>query len=104
LLVMYLDCGILLFGRRESRNNRKTDFLRLIKTDYSNTAGIVVLHGGKNVYEGYFDGYTADDTIHIASVTKSVVSALIGIAIDKGYIKSIDQKVLEFFPSYMVKR
>ena len=29
---------------------------------------------------------------------------MIGIAIDKGYIKSIDQKVLEFFPDYIVKR
>lgn len=59
---------------------------------------------GEKAYEGYFDGYTADDPIHIASVTKSVVSALIGIAIDKGYIKSVDQNVLEFFPDYTVKR
>ncbi len=64
----------------------------------------MVLHDSEKVYEGYFNGYTADDTIHIASVTKSVVSALIGIALDKGYIKSIDQKVLEFFPEYTVKR
>ncbi|RUS47043.1 class C beta-lactamase-related serine hydrolase [Cohnella sp. AR92] len=42
--------------------------------------------------------------MHIASVTKSVVSALIGIAVDKGYIGSIDQKVLDFFPQYAVKR
>ncbi|MEK4004426.1 serine hydrolase [Paenibacillus sp. FSL M7-0896] len=85
-------------------NNRILDFENLIKTEYGNIAGIVVLLGSEKVYEGYFDGYTADDPIHIASVTKSVVSALIGIAIDKGYIKSIDQKVLEFFPDYTVKR
>ncbi|MCS7463316.1 beta-lactamase family protein [Paenibacillus doosanensis] len=85
-------------------NRRIADFESLITTDYGNIAGIVVLHGGEKVYEGYFDGYTADDTVHIASVTKSVVSALIGIAIDKGYIKSIDQKVLDFFPDYKVKR
>lgn len=29
---------------------------------------------------------------------------MIGIAIDKGYIKSLDQKVLDFFPDYTVKR
>ncbi|WP_025718065.1 serine hydrolase domain-containing protein [Paenibacillus sp. 1-18] len=85
-------------------NKRITGFENLIKTDYGNIAGIVVMHGGEKVYEGYFDGYTAEDTIHIASVTKSVVSALIGIAIDKGYIKNINQKVLEFFPDYTVKR
>ncbi|MBJ6362339.1 serine hydrolase domain-containing protein [Paenibacillus sp. GCM10012307] len=85
-------------------NKSITDFENLIKTDYGNIAGIVVMQGGERVYEGYFDGYTADDTIHIASVTKSVVSALIGIAIDKGYIESVDQKVLDFFPDYTVKR
>ncbi|SDD51697.1 CubicO group peptidase, beta-lactamase class C family [Paenibacillus sp. CF095] len=85
-------------------NKKITDLETLIKTDYDNIAGIVVMHGGEKVYEGYFDGYTAGDAIHIASVTKSVVSALIGIAIDKGYIKSINQKILEFFPDYTVKR
>lgn len=85
-------------------NNSITDFENLIKTDDGTIAGIVVLHGGDTVYEGYFDGYTADDPLHIASVTKSIVSALIGIAIDKGYVKSIDQRVLEFFPDYKIKR
>ncbi|WP_028590429.1 serine hydrolase domain-containing protein [Paenibacillus massiliensis] len=85
-------------------NKRITDFESLIKKDYGNIAGIVVMQGGEKVYEGYFDGYTADDSIHIASVTKSIVSALIGIALDKGDIESIDQKVLDFFPDYKVKR
>jgi len=85
-------------------NKSITDFESLIKRDYGNISGIVVMQGGEMVYEGYFDGYTADDTIHIASVTKSIISALIGIAIDKGYIESVDQKVLDFFPDYTVKR
>ena len=38
------------------------------------------------------------------SVTKSILSALIGIAVDKGYIRSLDQKVLDFFPDYTPKR
>ena len=42
------------------------------------------------------------DTLHVASVTKSVLSALIGIAIDKGFIKSVEQKVLDFFPEYEI--
>lgn len=75
-------------------NRRIENFENLIKTDYGNIAGIVVLLGSEKVYESYFDGYTADDTIHIASVSKSIVSALIGIAIDKGSIQSIDQKTL----------
>lgn len=75
-----------------------------IHKDYSNMAGVVVLKEGKVVYENYFNGYTAGSTIHVASVTKSIVSLLIGIALDKGFIKSVDQKVLDFFPDYTLKR
>jgi CubicO group peptidase (beta-lactamase class C family) len=35
----------------------------------------------------------------VASVTKSLVSALVGIAIDQGFIESVDQKVLPTFPN-----
>ncbi|WFA08045.1 serine hydrolase [Tissierella sp. Yu-01] len=69
-----------------------------INNAYSNIAGIVVLKDGKTQYENYFNECTADSRIHIYSVSKSIISILIGIAMDKGYIKSIDQKVLGFFP------
>ena len=38
------------------------------------------------------------------SVTKGIMALLVGIAIDKGYIQSVEQKVLDFFPDYTVKR
>ena len=74
-----------------------------INNDYKNIAGVVVLKDGKLEYENYFNGCNSSSTIHIYSVTKSIVSVLIGIAIDKGYIKSINQKILYFFPEYIVK-
>lgn len=73
-----------------------------IQTTYGNTAGIAVVKNGDLVYEQYFGDCDADNFIHVFSVTKSVISALIGIALDKGYINSLDQKVLEFFPDYQV--
>lgn len=66
--------------------------------------GLIVLKNGKTLYENYFNKYTAANPIHVASVTKSVFSTLIGIAIDNGYIKNIDQKVLDFFPDYTIQR
>ena len=75
-----------------------------INDTYNNVAGIVVLKGGKTQYENYFNECTAMSRIHVYSVSKSIISILIGIAIDKGYIKSIDQKVLDFFPDYKVKK
>ena len=75
-----------------------------ISRDYSNMTGMVILKDGETVYENYFGGCTEANRIHIFSATKSIISILLGIAIDKGYIKSIDQKVLEFFPDYEIKR
>lgn len=76
----------------------------IIEKEYNNTAGIVVKKDGKVLYEKYFHSCTCENQIHVFSVTKSVISILIGIALDKGNIKSIDQKVLDFFPEYTVKK
>ncbi|SDF40182.1 CubicO group peptidase, beta-lactamase class C family [Fontibacillus panacisegetis] len=81
-----------------------TELEKKINKDYSNIAGMVVLKDGKTRYENYFNECTAASRIHVYSVTKSMISILIGIAMDKGYIKSINQKVLDFFPDYIVKR
>lgn len=81
-----------------------TELEQAICRDYGNIAGIVMQKDGKTVYERYFNGYTAERSIHVFSVTKSVVNALIGIAMDQGYLKSVNQKVLDFFPDYTVKR
>jgi CubicO group peptidase (beta-lactamase class C family) len=75
---------------------------KIINNSYKNTAGIVVLRDGITLYENYFNGYTAADAVHVASVTKSIFSGLLGIALEKGYIKSIDEKVLDFFPDYNI--
>lgn len=76
----------------------------VIRADYGNIAGMVVLRDGKTVYENYFGGCTQDSRIHVFSVTKSVVSLLIGIGLDKGCLESLDQKILDFYPEYPVKR
>ena len=72
----------------------------IIIRDYENIAGITVLTDGKTLY----NGCTAASRCHIYSVTKSIISILIGIALDKGYIKNVEQKVLDFFPDYNVKK
>ncbi len=79
-------------------------FEDFIKKEYSNIAGIAIRKDDHLIYEKYFDGYTEDNALHIASVTKSIISILIGMAIDKGYMKNIEQHVLDFFPNYTVKR
>ncbi|MED3054360.1 serine hydrolase domain-containing protein [Bacillus thuringiensis] len=75
----------------------------IIKEEYENMNGMLVVQKGDYIFENYYNGHGPNDAFHIASVTKTVISALIGICIDKGYIKSIDQKVIEFFPEYKCK-
>ena len=77
---------------------------QIVYEEYSNTLGIVAYKDNKKVYEEYFNNATKDESIHTFSIAKSVVSILIGIAIDKGFIKSVNQKVLDFFPEYQLKR
>lgn len=76
----------------------------LLSGGYANTAGIVVQKGGETVYEGYWNGFTADRPAHVFSITKSIFSILIGIAADQGLIEGVAQHVLDFFPDYTVKR
>lgn len=75
-----------------------------IQKDYDNMAGMVIFQDGEAVYEQYYNGFSDANRIHIFSATKSIISILFGIALDRGLIKSLDQKVLEFYPDYTVKR
>lgn len=77
---------------------------KVVLRGHQNITGIVVLKDGKTVYENYFNGCTAASRVHVYSVTKSIVSILIGMALDRGFIKSTDQKVLEFFPEYEARK
>ncbi|HKR60007.1 MAG TPA: serine hydrolase [Pyrinomonadaceae bacterium] len=74
---------------------------------------ILIERHGKLVYESYFDGFderwgtslgrvsmTANSLHDLRSVTKSVISALSGIALSEGAIKSLDQPVVEWFPEF----
>ncbi|MGG0723924.1 serine hydrolase domain-containing protein [Bacillus mycoides] len=75
----------------------------VVKEEYKNINGVLVVQKGNVVFENYYNGYGPDDACHVASVTKTIISALIGICVDKGYIKNVDQKVIEFFPEYNLK-
>jgi len=76
----------------------------LVKEEHSNIAGVVVIKNNQLAYEYCANGNVKQSTTHVASVTKSILSALVGIAIDKGAIKSVEDKVLDYFPRYQLKR
>ena len=63
-----------------------------------NVAGLLVIKNGNIVYERYGLGNTENSKWVSYSVAKSVVSMLVGAAINDGYIKSVDEKITDYLP------
>ena len=70
----------------------------------SNICQIAAVRNGEMVYSDSWRGFLKDSAANVNSVTKGIMALLTGIAVDKGFIRSTDQKVTEFFPDYTVKR
>lgn len=67
---------------------------------YTGIDSIVLVRDGKIIHDAYFNGYTEDDLHDMRSATKSITSALIGLAIDKQFLLSEDERVLPYFSEY----
>ena len=75
--------------------------VELIQDRFPDAYSLLVVKNGYLVFEKYLRSGSPERVAVIHSVTKSVMSALIGIALDKGYLSSVDQKIIEFFPEYV---
>jgi CubicO group peptidase (beta-lactamase class C family) len=64
----------------------------------SNANALVVVRRGKIVWEQYFEGTGSQDRHHLFSITKSVISSLVGVALRRGEIQSVEQPISDFFP------
>ncbi len=84
---------------------------RLAASSDANIHAALVARSGKLVFERYFKGsdeinglrvgsvtFDADSLHNIKSATKSVASLALGIAIDRGLIRSVDEPIFSFFP------
>jgi CubicO group peptidase (beta-lactamase class C family) len=66
----------------------------ILDGSYKDVHSVLLYQHGKLVLEEYFYGYSVSRPHQLRSATKSVVSALAGIAIDRGAIPSVDERVL----------
>lgn len=73
------------------------DMMGAIDAQAINVHGILVIRHGFIVAERYYGNFSETTRSEVYSVTKSFTSTLIGIALDKGLLSSIDQPVLSFF-------
>ena len=68
--------------------------------DFGAVHSVLIARNGVLVYEEYFRNATADGLHQVYSVTKSVTSALVGIAVAEGHINGVQTPLLDFFPEY----
>ena len=87
------DSQIEAIARDGSSNGSLEDYL-----DASGTTAFLVIHDDKLLYERYFNGYDEVSENTSFSVAKSFASALVGIAIDEGDIKSVDEPITNYLP------
>ncbi len=86
-----------------------TGFLKLSHASADNLANVyfqasksermralLIMHKGQLIAEGYFNGAGPETPQNLKSITKSLVSALIGIALRKGWISSLDEPIKNY--------
>lgn len=86
---------------------KATDYVQhsLLKSErdtleHYKSVAYLIIQNDSIVYEEYWDGYGINSLSNSFSVAKSIVGLLIGIAIDEGFIESVEQAVGDFIPEY----
>jgi len=64
----------------------------------TNTTAFIVLHGDQLLYEGYFNGSDRDTIQTSFSAAKSFTATLVGIAVEEGFIDSLDDPITTYLP------
>jgi len=67
---------------------------------YKSIHAVLIAQGTETIFEGYFNGHDAYTMHEAQSVTKSIQSLLVGIAIDKKFIPNVHVKIKDYFPQY----
>lgn len=73
---------------------------KILNEEILNIHSLLIVKNDRLVLEEYFAGYSQNALHSIASVTKSITSILIGIALDKQKILSVDSSIYDLLPSY----
>jgi CubicO group peptidase (beta-lactamase class C family) len=70
----------------------------ILNDSLPNTHSVLISKKGKIVYENYFDGYNENIPHDMRSASKSISSAVVGIAKDKSLFNNVEQSIFDFLP------
>ena len=68
--------------------------------NYGYIKGVLIVRNGFLIAERYYRNYDSNDAHNVMSVSKSFLSALIGIAVREGFIDNLDRPVIDYFPEH----
>lgn len=100
--VKYYPTDKWLYSTPEEQGMASTSLLEMmmeIKKNGYQIQSITIVRNGYLVLDAYINYFQDGQKHETYSVTKSVISILIGIAIDKGHIKDVDQTIIQLFPN-----
>lgn len=69
----------------------------------ANLWSFVVVRNDHLIFERYFNGSDRQASNNVHSASKSILSAAVGVAIDRGFIKSMNQSIAELLPNHFKK-
>jgi CubicO group peptidase (beta-lactamase class C family) len=81
-----------------TENSKKTKTTLDSMLRRTSTVAFVIIKNDTILFEKYYNGHSRDQVSTVFSMTKSVTSTLIGIAIDQGYITSVHDTVTKYIP------
>ena len=85
-------------AEEQGLDSRKLDEIYKDAQRFDHIYSLIIVRNGFLIGEKYFNGQSYFDANSTASVTKSITSALTGIALRENHLTSLDQKMMEFFP------
>ena len=92
----YVEAATPISPKATALNGTEIDF-----GDYlaeNETVAFLIIHNDTIQYEKYFNGYERESVVASFSMAKSVTSILIGCALEDGYIKSIEEPIINYIP------
>ncbi len=95
LFVLFLSCSLY-----AQKNNVFKSIIKEAYDSIPSLGSILVIKNNSLICEEYFNGANPETSFNMFSVTKSVVSALAGIAHDKGLLPDVNTPVLKILPQY----
>lgn len=88
-------------AENHNMNNEKLENFYKEIGNHTDIYGALVIKDDNIIGEYYKEGYNQDSIFTLQSCSKSVTSSLIGIAIDKGYIRDVNVPISEYFPEIL---